>query len=81
MACTPTRDRGQSEVKLSRPNFEGGQAVKQTVEASLETVKASPGAQWAWLMLNNHGSRPNFQCSQRVKNENLMDQDLDPGRG
>ena len=37
-------DRDQSEVKRSRPNFEAGQVVEQTVEASLETVKASPGA-------------------------------------
>ena len=36
-------DRGQSEVKWSRPNFEAGQTIKQTVEASLEMVKASPG--------------------------------------
>ena len=26
--CTPTRDRGQSEDKRSRRNFEAGQAVK-----------------------------------------------------
>ena len=26
--CTPNRDRGQSEVKRSRRNFEAGQAVK-----------------------------------------------------
>ena len=76
--------RDQSEVKRSRPNFEAGQAIKQAVEASLyglETVKASPGARWAWLMLNSQGSRPNFQCGQGVKHENLMSQDLDPGRG
>ena len=79
--CTPTRDQGQSEVKQSRPNFEAGQAVKLTVEASLETVKASPGARWVWLMLNSQGSRPNFQFCQGVKHENLMGQDLDLGRG
>ena len=53
--------------------------VKQTAQASLEMVKASPGARWAWLMLNNQGSGPNFWCSQGVKRKNLMGQDLDPG--
>ena len=28
--CTPTRDRGQSEVKWSRRNFEAGQVVKRS---------------------------------------------------
>ena len=55
--------------------------VKRSVETSLEMVKASPGARWAWLMPNSQGSRPNFQCGQGVKHENLMGQDLDPGRG
>ena len=32
-------------------------------------------------MLNSQGSRPTFQCGQGVKYENLMGQDLDPGRG
>ena len=53
--------------------------VKQGIEGSLETVKASPSARWAWLMLDSQGSRPNFRCSQEVKHENLMGQDLDPG--
>ena len=69
------------QVKRSRRNFEAGQAVKRSVEASLETVKGSPGARWAWLMPNSQGSRSNFQCGQGVKHENLMGQDLDPGRG
>ena len=75
---TPTRDRGQSEVKRSRPNFEAGQVVKQTVGVNLEKVKAS---RWVWLMPNSQGSKPNFQCNQGVKHENLMGQDLDPGHG
>ena len=33
--CTPTRDRGQSEVKRSRRNFEAGQAVKLGMRQSL----------------------------------------------
>ena len=37
----------------SRWNFEAGQAVKQGYEGSLEMVKVSPGAQWAWLMLDS----------------------------
>ena len=69
------RSSGQGEI------FEAGQAVKQSVEASFEAVKASPGARWAWLMPNRQGSRPNFQCGQGVKHENLMGQDLDPDRG
>ena len=41
--CTPTRDRGQSEpVKLSRRNFEAGQAVKLGIRGSLRSVKVSP---------------------------------------
>ena len=32
--CTPTRDRGQSEVKRSRRNFGAGQAVKRSSEES-----------------------------------------------
>ena len=76
--CTPTHNRGQSEVKWSRRNFEAGQGVKQTAQASF---KASPGTQWAWLTLNSQGSRPNFWCRQGVKHENLMGQDLDPSRG
>ena len=79
--CTPTRDRGQSEVKRSRRNFEAGQAVKLGIGGSLRTVKVSPGDRWAWLMLNNQGSRPDFRCSQGVKHENLLGQDLDRGRG
>ena len=79
--CTPTRDQGQSEVKWSKRNFEAGQGVKQTAQTSLETVKASPGAQWVWLTLNSQGSRLNFWCSQGVKHEKLMGQDLDPGGG
>ena len=34
---TPTRDRGQSEVKQSRRNSEGGQTVKQGIEGSLDS--------------------------------------------
>ncbi len=41
--CTPTRDRGQSEVKRSRRNFEAGQAVKLGIGGSLRAVKVSPG--------------------------------------
>ena len=33
---------------------------------------------WAWLMLD---TRPDFRCSQGVKHENLVGQDLDRGRG
>ena len=33
--CTPTRDRGQSEVKRSRRNFEAGQAVKLGIGGQL----------------------------------------------
>ena len=69
--CTPTRDRGQSEVKRSRRNFEAGQAVKLGIGGSLRTVKLSPGDRWAWLMLDSQGSRPDFRCSQGVKHENL----------
>ena len=79
--CTPTRDRGQSEVKRSRRNFEGGQAVKLGIGGSLRTVKVSPGDRWAWLMLDSRGSRPDFRCGQGVKHENLLGQDLDRGRG
>ena len=70
--CTPTRDRGESEVKWSRRNFETGQAVKVGIGGSLETVKGSP-------MLDSQGSRPDFWCGQGVKHENLMGQDLDHG--
>ena len=79
--CTPIRNRGQSEVKRSRRNFEAGQAVKVGTGGSLETVKGSPGDQWAWLMLDSQGSRPDFRCGQGVKHENLMGQDLDHGHG
>ena len=79
--CTPTRDCGQSEVKRSRRNFEAGQAVKLGIGGSLRTVKVSPGDQWAWLMLDSQGSRPDFRCGQGVKHENLLGQDLDRGRG
>ena len=34
--------------------------VKQGIEGSLETVKAIPGARWAWLMLDSQGSRLDF---------------------
>ena len=40
--CTPTRDRGQSEVKRSWRNFEAGQAVKLGIGGSLRTIKISP---------------------------------------
>ena len=79
--CTPTRDRGQSEVKRSRRNFEAGQAVKLGIGGSLSTVKVSPSDRWAWLMLDSQGSRPEFRCGQGVKHGNLLGQDLDPGRG
>ena len=79
--CTPTRDRGQSEVKRSRRNFEAGQAVKLGIGGSLRTVKVSPGDRWAWLMLDSQGSRPDFRCGQGVKHQNLLGQDLDRGRG
>ena len=36
---------------------------------------------WAWLMLDSQGSKPNIWCSQGVKHENLLGQDLDRGRG
>ena len=65
--CTPTRDRGQSEVKRSRRNFEVGQAVKLGIRGSLSTVKVSPGDRWAWLMLDSQGSRPDFWCGQGWK--------------
>ena len=38
--CTPTRDRGQSEVRRSRRNFGAGQAVKLGIGGSLRTVKS-----------------------------------------
>ena len=79
--CTPTRDRGQSEVKRSRRNFEAGQAVKLGIGGSLSTVKVSPSDRWAWLMLDSQGSRLDFRCGQGVKHGNLLSQDLDPGRG
>ena len=66
------RSNGQGEIlKL----------VKQGIGGSLRTVKVSPGDRWAWIMLNTQGSRPDFQCGQGVKHENLMGHDLDPGRG
>ena len=40
--CTPTRDQGQSEIKRSRRNFGGGQAVKVGIRGSLGTVKGTP---------------------------------------
>ena len=79
--CTPTRDRGQSEVKWSRRNFGAGQAVKVGIGGSLEMVKGSPGDRWAWLMLDSQGSRADFWCGQGVKHESLIGQDLDRGRG
>ena len=79
--CIPTRDRGQSEVKRSRRNFEAGQAVKLGIGGSLSTVKVSPSDRWAWLMLYSQGSRPDFWCGQGVKHGNLLGQDLDPGLG
>ena len=80
-ATTPTCDRGQSEVKRSRRNFEAGQVVKLGIGGSLRTVKVSPGDRWAWLMFGSQGSRPDFWCGQGVKHENLLGQDLDRGRG
>ena len=46
-----------------------GQARNQE---QLRTVKVTPGDQWAWLMLDSQGSRPDFRCSQGVKHEILM---------
>ena len=40
-----TCNRGQSEVKQSRRNFEAGQAVKLGLGGSLERVKGSPPRQ------------------------------------
>ena len=79
--CTPTRGRGQSEVKWSRRNFEAGQAVKLGIGGSLRMVKVSSGDRWAWLIIDNQGSRPDIRCGQGVKHENLMGQDIDPGCG
>ena len=79
--CTPTRDRGQSEVKWSRQNFGPGEAVKLGIGGSLRMVKVSPGDRWTWSLLDSQGSRPDFRCSQGVKHENLLGQDLDLGRG
>ena len=67
------RDQGQSEVNQSWQNFRAGQAVKVEIGNSLETVKGSPGDQWVWLMLDNQGSWPDFQCGQGVKHENFND--------
>ena len=39
--CIPTRDRGQSEVKRSKRNFETGQAVKLGIGDSLRTAGQS----------------------------------------
>ena len=44
-------------------------------------VKVFPGDRWLWLMLDGQGSRPDFRCSQGVKHENLLGQDLDRGCG
>ena len=41
--CTPTRVRGQSEVKWSRRNFKAGQAVKIRIRGSIEMVKGLMG--------------------------------------
>ena len=71
----------QNEVMRSRRNIEAGQAVKLEIGGSLRTVKVPPGDRWAWLMLDSQGSRPDFWCSQGVKHENLLGQDLDCGRG
>ena len=58
--CTPTCDRGQTEVKRSRQNFGAGQAVKVGFGSSLETVKGSPGNQWVWLIVK--GQRQIFDA-------------------
>ena len=42
-------------------------------------VSSSLSAQWAWWLVVGQGSRPDFRCSQGVKHENLVGQDLDPG--
>ena len=44
-------------------------------------VKASPGDRWAWIMRDSQRSRPDFQCGQGVKHENLLGQDFDHSRG
>ena len=51
--CTPTRDRGQREVKRSRRNFEAGQAVKVGIGGSLRMVKVSRQSMGAGLILNS----------------------------
>ena len=51
------------------------------VRSSGQAIEVSPGDRWAWLMLDSQGSRPDFQCGQGVKHENLVGQDLDRGRG
>ena len=77
---TPTRNRGQSEVKRSRRNFEAGQAVKVEIRGKFRNGQGSPGDRWAWSMLDSQRSR-DFRCGQGVKHENLMGNDLDRGRG
>ena len=81
--CTSTRDRGQSEVKRSRRNFEAGQAVKLGIGGSfISTVKVSPGDRWAWLMLDSQGSiKARFSVQSRGQAWNLLGQDLDPSSG
>ena len=64
--CTPTRDRGQSQVKRSRRNFGDGQAVQVGIRGSIGTVKGSSGDRWAWLMLR---VKATFWCGQGVKHE------------
>ena len=47
--CAPTRDRGQSEMKWSRQNFEAGQVVKLGIRGQLRNDYR---AQWVWLTLD-----------------------------
>ena len=76
-ACSPVCDRGQGEVKRSRWNLN---LVKLRIWGWFGAVKVSLSAQWAWWLVVGQGSRPDFRCSQGVKHENLVGQDLDPGR-
>ena len=55
--------------ECSLPGLKNGQSLSRRFD------------QWAWLLLDSQGSRPDFRCSQGVKHENLLGQDLDPGRG
>ena len=73
--CTPTRDRGQSEVKRSRRNSEAGHLTSGQARnrGQLKNGQSlSRRSMGVWLMLDSQGSRPDFWCSQGVKHENLL---------